>query len=84
MKSATPKFAGIAYRGIFTQKLAQPHAQLQRTKERETATNQEDYDFFKDNGYLSLEKILSDHEVARFADRDQVPINEALEILADI
>ena len=29
---------------------------------------QEDYDFFKDNGYLSLGKILSDDEVARFVD----------------
>ena len=28
----------------------------------------EDYDFFKDNGYLSLGKILSDDEVTRFAD----------------
>ncbi len=27
-----------------------------------------DYDFFKDNGYLSLGKILSDDEVTRFAD----------------
>jgi hypothetical protein len=35
---------------------------------------QEDYDFFKDNGYLSLGKILSDDEVARFVevfDRDR-------------
>ncbi len=30
--------------------------------------NQEDYDFFKDNGYLSLGKILSDDEVACFVD----------------
>ena len=29
---------------------------------------QEDYDFFKANGYLSLGKILSDDEVARFVD----------------
>ena len=29
---------------------------------------QEDYDFFKENGYLSLGKILSDAEVTRFAD----------------
>ena len=29
---------------------------------------QEDYGFFKDNGYLSLGKILSDDEVARFVD----------------
>ncbi len=57
MKSATPKFAGIAYRGIFTQKLAQPHARLQRSKEEESAMNREDY---------------------------EVPMNEALEILAEI
>ena len=29
---------------------------------------QEDFDFFKDNGYLSLGKILSDDEVSRFVD----------------
>ena len=29
---------------------------------------QEEYDFFKSNGYLSLGKILSDDEVARFTD----------------
>ena len=29
---------------------------------------QEDYDFFKENGYLVLEKILSDDDVARFLD----------------
>ncbi len=29
---------------------------------------QEDYDFFKNNGYLSLGKVLSDDEVARFED----------------
>ena len=35
---------------------------------------QEDYEFFKDNGYLSLGKILSDDEVTRFEkifDRDR-------------
>ena len=29
---------------------------------------QKDYEFFKENGYLSLGKILNDEEVARFAD----------------
>ena len=29
---------------------------------------QNDYEFFKENGYLSLGKILNDEEVARFAD----------------
>ena len=29
---------------------------------------QKDYDFFRDNGYVSLGKILSDDEVTRFAD----------------
>jgi hypothetical protein len=32
------------------------------------ALKQEDYDFFKDNGYLSLGKMLSDAEVTRFVD----------------
>ena len=29
---------------------------------------QEDFDFFKENGYLLLEQFLSDEEVARFVD----------------
>ena len=29
---------------------------------------QQDYDFFRDHGYVSLGKILSDEEVTRFAD----------------
>ena len=29
---------------------------------------QEDYDFFRDHGYLSLGKILSDEEISRFGD----------------
>lgn len=45
---------------------AQQYRRLQPIKEKKIATNQEDHDFLKRNGYLSLGTILSDDEVRGF------------------